>query len=250
MNNKIFISYRRESGADLARLIKDSLNSRDFNVFIDVDDLRSGHFDKALYREIEESSDVIVVLNPGCLDNCHDEDDWMKLEIVHAIKTGKNIVPFMTADFSWPSDSLPDDLAELPLFHGVSASHQYFPASIDHLMFLLKTVPSNKSILKHFRSTLFGLAIVVTLSFLSWFFWQNHASTYDANVLSDVPLGNGKLLFSTESFKPPDKQMSEEKNLSIGDERVMFIQDISKDDVTEIELAFQIINSSQKLITI
>ena len=45
-----FISYRRETGADTARLIRAELLSRGMKTFLDVDDLGSFHFDERLLR--------------------------------------------------------------------------------------------------------------------------------------------------------------------------------------------------------
>lgn len=47
-----FRSYRRENGAAEARLIRDKLHERGVRTFLDVDDLKSGHFDEALLARI------------------------------------------------------------------------------------------------------------------------------------------------------------------------------------------------------
>ena len=52
----IFISYRRDSGSDLARSIRSELERRGDSVFLDVEDLRSSPFNTALLREIESCS--------------------------------------------------------------------------------------------------------------------------------------------------------------------------------------------------
>jgi hypothetical protein len=63
----IFISYRREGGEHLAGRVKDALKNRGFSVFMDVEDLKSGKFDEALLGKIEDATDVLVILTPGCL---------------------------------------------------------------------------------------------------------------------------------------------------------------------------------------
>ena len=40
----VFISYRRETGADDARLLQQALKARGYNVFFDYDSLRDGKF--------------------------------------------------------------------------------------------------------------------------------------------------------------------------------------------------------------
>ena len=49
----IFISYRRENGAMTARLLYDRFTDMGLNVFLDLEELSSGHFDIALYQIIE-----------------------------------------------------------------------------------------------------------------------------------------------------------------------------------------------------
>jgi hypothetical protein len=56
MAHDIFISYRRNGGEHLAGRVKDALKNRGFSVFMDVEDLKSGKFDTALLKEIEETT--------------------------------------------------------------------------------------------------------------------------------------------------------------------------------------------------
>jgi len=131
----VFISYRREGGEDLAERVKDALKSRGIVAFMDVHDLKSGRFDTALLSKIEEATDVIVILTPGCLERCKNEGDWLRQEIRHAIKTERNIVPVISRYFEMPlPESLPSDIAELPKYGGLVPSHELFDASIDRLV--------------------------------------------------------------------------------------------------------------------
>jgi hypothetical protein len=68
--NMVFISYRRDGGAELARLVSEILPRRGYRVFMDVESLRSGPFNTALLSEIESASEVVVILTPGSLDRC------------------------------------------------------------------------------------------------------------------------------------------------------------------------------------
>ena len=135
MAHDIFISYRRNGGEHLAGRVKDALKNRGFSVFMDVEDLKSGKFDTALLKEIEETTDVIVILTPGCLDRCKNENDWLRLEIRHAIKCKRNIVPIIARDFQMPlAANLPSDIAELVSYSGLTPAHEMFEASIDRLV--------------------------------------------------------------------------------------------------------------------
>jgi membrane-associated phospholipid phosphatase len=135
----VFISYRREGGSRLARVVQMELERRGFPCFLDVDDLGAEHFDDRLLLEIERAPNCVVVLAPGSLDRCHRPDDWMRREIVHALAKGRNVVPLMADDFRFPKEEeLVEELRNLPRLNGVSYSHEYFMAAFDKLAGFLK----------------------------------------------------------------------------------------------------------------
>jgi hypothetical protein len=120
----VFISYRREDGAETARLFRIELIKHGFRVFLDVEDLRSEHFDTRILREIEAAPHFLLILTKDCLERARTEGDWFGREIAHAIRMQRNIVPILKPGFKFPPrDSLPPDLAELPRYNGI----QYFP---------------------------------------------------------------------------------------------------------------------------
>ncbi len=138
----VFISYRRSGGAEFARLIRDAIQNRGYSVFLDVEDLRSGPFNTALFGQIERAQDFIVVLSPGSLDPTHAKlEDWVSLEIEHAIKNKRNIVPVLLPNFEWPKDPLTEDIAALRNYQGLTPSHEYFDASMNRLASLLHSKP-------------------------------------------------------------------------------------------------------------
>ncbi len=140
---QIFISYRREGGEDLARLLEYRLKERGFSVFLDVEALRSGEFNTALYDMIDKCTDVLVVLPPHALDRCINPNDWVRLEIARALEKRKNVIPVLMRNFEFP-DTLPDDINALRFMNGVAASNEFFSAVIDKLADrMLKSLPQN-----------------------------------------------------------------------------------------------------------
>jgi WD40 repeat protein len=130
-----FLSYRRESGADTARLIRAELLSRGLKSFLDVDDLGAYHFDESLLKRIEEAAHFILVLSPGALDRCANEGDWLRREIAHAISSQRNVVPVLKEGFHFPPrEALPAELADLPRYNCVDYSHIYFQATMGRLL--------------------------------------------------------------------------------------------------------------------
>ena len=82
---RIFISYRRNGGIDTARWLHDQLKARGYQVFIDMEGLRAGAFNQALYHEIKNSDVFLIVLSKGSLDRCKNKNDWVRKEVSYAI---------------------------------------------------------------------------------------------------------------------------------------------------------------------
>lgn len=135
----IFISYRRDGGYAMARLLYECFHNVGLSVFLDLEELRSGQFNTKLYEAIDGCENFILVLPPNSLDRCEDENDWLRLEIEHAIKLNKNIIPVMMIGFSFP-EHLPSSMQMLPFFNGVQASREYFDATIKKLLSMLRGV--------------------------------------------------------------------------------------------------------------
>lgn len=137
----IFISYRRDGGESTAKILRDKLSELGYQVFFDVESLRSGDFNTRLYSVIEECQDFLLILSPGALDRCRNEDDWVRLEIEHALETGKNVIPVMLRGFSFPQ-VLPESIDALRYKNGVESNYQFFDAFIEKLRQFLKSKPA------------------------------------------------------------------------------------------------------------
>ncbi len=134
-----FISYRRDGGADVARLVHDSLERRGLQVFLDREGLKEGRFDSNLCKNIDNSPNFLLILSPGCLDRCVNEGDWVRREIEYAMSRNKNIIPIALEKFKAP-DNLPISLQSILMYNWLNINHEYFEASIDKLMTMLKGI--------------------------------------------------------------------------------------------------------------
>jgi hypothetical protein len=116
MKYDVFISYRREGGYFPAQAMYDRLKMDKYRVHFDLDTLRNGDFDEALYQRIDECTDFVIILNKGVFDRCFTtpkEDDWLRIELAYALEKGKNIVPItLDEDFKFPKN-LPEDIAKV-----------------------------------------------------------------------------------------------------------------------------------------
>ena len=162
----IFISYRRSS-YDTANLIATKLKSAGYSVFFDLESLRSGKFNEQLYKVIENCKDFISVLPPNALDRCVNEDDWVRLEICHAMKYNKNIIPVMLNGFTWP-DPMPSGMEELCNYHALtSSSVEHFDMAMESLQRkYLTSKPHIATKIMAKKTGIFAVALVAILAVL------------------------------------------------------------------------------------
>lgn len=154
MPYRVFISYRRATGDTMARFLYDRLKDDGYQPFLDIEQMRSGRFNTQLYSRIAECDDFLLILSPGALDRCRNEDDWLRMEILEALRLRKNIVPYILRDFEFPGEptrlqkmlggkTLPREILDLRYYQGVAASQEYFDSSYERLKSLLYYQPGS-----------------------------------------------------------------------------------------------------------
>lgn len=116
MGEDVFISYRRETGRDGARILKQALEARGFSVFFDYDSLRDGLFDRKIFQSIDGCRVFVAFYSAGSLDRCVEDEDWVRAELEYARRKGKKIVPVASSEtlagWRWP-ENLPESLGFL-----------------------------------------------------------------------------------------------------------------------------------------
>ena len=140
MSEQIFISYRRSGGDVSAKLVCEALKNRGYTVFYDFDSLHGGYFDTRIIDAIEGCDDFVLVLPKNGLDRCQNADDWVRLEVVTALKSNKNIVPIMLEGFEFPKE-LPEDISVLSRINAVPFSMPFFDAMVDMIVDRLRARP-------------------------------------------------------------------------------------------------------------
>ena len=137
-HKKVFLSYRRAHSVWLARSVYQWLQKEGFDVFMDVENLDSGEFPAVILHQIEARAHFLVALTPGALERTVDKSDWLRLEIEHAIRQERNIVPVFADQFTFDSEerklrgkAFPPKIKELSRRNGVSVPNEYFePAMV------------------------------------------------------------------------------------------------------------------------
>ena len=91
----IFISYRRDDGAQYARIMQIVLENSGYSVFLDYEELRDGKFGDKIERAIKEAPVFILILTKKYLRRCWRGSDWVKKELLVAIENKKKIIPLV-----------------------------------------------------------------------------------------------------------------------------------------------------------
>ena len=130
----VFISYRRDGGDILSRLVKSELEEHGLSVFLDVEELKTGRFDDRLLEVIRDTPNTVILLSPGALDSCQMPADWLRREIAAAIEYGKNIIPVIMPGFAFPdAEELPEDIRDIVMTNAVHYVHVFADAAIDQI---------------------------------------------------------------------------------------------------------------------
>ncbi|MGM9791777.1 MAG: TIR domain-containing protein [Candidatus Cryptobacteroides sp.] len=168
----IFISYRRTS-YDTANLIATRLKAAGYSVFFDVETLRSGKFNEQLFGVIQQCKDFLLILPPGALDRCASEDDWVRLEVMSAMKHNKNIIPVLLNGFQWP-EQMPSGMEELKNYQALTASSiEYFDMSMSRLQEKYLSSKSRRPFVKAIKVlSIVALSIAILIAAL-WFTFVN-----------------------------------------------------------------------------
>ncbi len=106
-NYDIFISYRREGGAQYARTLQLILEKKGYKVFLDYDELVDEKFSPQIETAIKNSTIYLIILSKGALIRCANDGDWVRREIEYAVDNGKRIIP-VNPDNAF--DGVPDNL--------------------------------------------------------------------------------------------------------------------------------------------
>jgi len=131
MSRLIFISYRRETGYELAHLVNAELRSRGVRTFIDVSESDPGQFWPQIRAAIHSCSAFVLICTNGSFET-RQGDDWVLREVGEATTLGRPIIPVFSQDFKRPAVLLPL-LAQATEYNGVSMDTQFHVAAFDHL---------------------------------------------------------------------------------------------------------------------
>ena len=134
----IFISYRREGGFEVAKLIKECLERDGYSVSFDLDNLSTGDFRKQLMRRIDNCRDFILICDKNAFDRVKSgssplKEDWLVQELAEALRREKNVIPIMLEGFNEFPNVLPNEIADVKYKNGPQYNKVYFNAFYERL---------------------------------------------------------------------------------------------------------------------
>lgn len=137
-NYDIFISYRREGGAQYARILQLKLIERGYKVFLDYDEINEGVFDDEVRNAIKSAPIFMLVLSPRIMERCVYESDWVRQEILLAINENKHFIPIdpdNKFDGNFPK-GIPEKIKSFVSSHQQSGINfgQYLDVCIDNMI--------------------------------------------------------------------------------------------------------------------
>lgn len=114
----IFISYRRDDGAQYARILQLELEKRGYHIFLDYEELTDGVFGDDIKEAIRQASVFMMVLTPLYLTRSMEQDSWVREEIELAIAEEKHFIPVdPDRSFKGVPDGTPDGIAQIVSNH-------------------------------------------------------------------------------------------------------------------------------------
>lgn len=145
----VFISYRRNGGATVARLLCEVLNQRNISTFFDKESLGEGDFDNAIEKNLNTARNFILIVSPKLFDRGRDasgqydakltESDWVYREIRTALESGKPIIPiFVDGEHEFPTH-LPIGIEGISRKDALTFGHDHFEPELRKLISRIKT---------------------------------------------------------------------------------------------------------------
>lgn len=134
--NTVFISYRRVMSKHLARSIYIHLQVHGWDVFLDVNTIDSGDFDRIILNQIGARAHFILLISAGALERCAQANDWVLREIQEAVRLERNIVPIVEegADFQRELAYLPVEIRDaISKKNALPLPHFFFDAALEML---------------------------------------------------------------------------------------------------------------------
>jgi hypothetical protein len=133
----VFISYRRDAiGKAFARSLKQELTHRGYDAFLDVDSIDAGKWQEQILTQVPARAHFLLLLTPGALDRCEDENDWVRREFELAVRSKRNIVPVReeSVDLTKLRETCPESMKDVFAYQIATVRSASFESDVEELI--------------------------------------------------------------------------------------------------------------------
>lgn len=210
----IFISYRRDGGADSARILQLKLKENGYKVFLEYDELKYGIFNKKIINALNHSKIFLFVLSEHSLDKCVNEEDSVRKEIMYAIDKNMVIIPVVpNAVYPEIPENIPQQIIDV-LSCNQFEVHLGQQLNSDVKMLIedrIKPLFVGKSSSKKHSKTIIPILIIFVVIVLGVFLFKNSNNDTEQSV-SDIEMSNSETepVLSETEYEPVAQQQPEE----------------------------------------
>jgi len=130
----IFIAHRLTSSA-FARMVKQYLVRRGYDVFMYDGALDPNVFDQITPQEIKARAHFLIIFAPSTSELLSDSQDWLRQQIEIAIDFRRNIIPllFNNASLNDATPYLTGKLAQLRQYNALNVPSEFFDEAMNRL---------------------------------------------------------------------------------------------------------------------
>jgi hypothetical protein len=177
MPRKIFISYRRQDAGSnvlgIGQYLENEFGRK--NVYIDVDMRAGTNFPLVLQRRLADCRVMLVLIGPDWLNARNEEgrrrlddpEDWVRVEIVQALKRGITVIPVRVNGAELPARAmLPEEIRGLLDYQAVSVTLAGFRSEMAGLARDIRSISNTRQI-RRFWPVATGVALLLTVVALS-----------------------------------------------------------------------------------
>ncbi|MCI6165927.1 MAG: toll/interleukin-1 receptor domain-containing protein [Lachnospira sp.] len=112
----VFISYRRNTGASQAALLKEKLMQKGIDVFFDTNSIHNEDFLEKIKSNIDKAPNFLMIVTPGYFKKREGVEDYVREEILYAQSKHKNIIAISFSGYNHDEVDWDNEIDEIKVF--------------------------------------------------------------------------------------------------------------------------------------
>jgi len=198
MGRDVFISYRRNNGEDLSKMLKEKIERDIYTCFVDTEDLSTGYYKNHIMENIRECKLMVIIVTEGYLEKCCEKDDICLQEISMAIESNKEISIVTDIERSkireiLNKDYVPEILKNLKEVNMLYVTEDYIDETTEKLLKSLQEVDRKIFIKNNIEINKYDEDRSIKEISNKIFEIGDEFYAYDGEIVNEKLLGKGKL---------------------------------------------------------